>query len=91
MKHKEEKKFGPKLDATTSTLPGPLSPGTMYPLNPPLVGPARNPKIFNAAHSQNSFKNQEAKIWNFIEIEIRQLTFHKIKIEYKKKLLESYR
>ena len=43
---RDEKNFGPKLNATTSTLPGPLSPGpldpgpgTMYPLNPPLVGP----------------------------------------------------
>ena len=32
-------KFGPKLDATTSTLPGPLSPGSGLNLNPPLVGP----------------------------------------------------
>ena len=38
---RDEKNFGPKLNATTSTPPGPLdpSPGTMYPLNPPLVGP----------------------------------------------------
>ena len=47
MKGKVEKKFGPKLVGTSSTLPGPLSPGpldlgpgTMYPLNPPLAGPA---------------------------------------------------
>ena len=45
MKGKEEKKFGPKLDATTSTLPGPLSrgpprpgPGYNVPPEPPLVG-----------------------------------------------------
>ena len=31
-----------------------------------------------------------AKIWKSIRTEIRQLTFHKFKIEYKKKLLESY-
>ena len=46
MKGKEEVKFGPKLDATNSTLPGPLSPGPLrpgpgydVPPEPPLVGP----------------------------------------------------
>ena len=48
MKSKVEKKFCLKLDATTSTLPGPLSPGTMYPLNPPLAGPAYNHVIARA-------------------------------------------
>ena len=45
MKGKEEKKFGPKLDATTSTLPGALNqapprpgPGYNVPPEPPLVG-----------------------------------------------------
>ena len=42
------------------------------------------------ACSQKSFKYQGAKIWNLIPTEIKQLTFHKSKIEFKKKLLESY-
>ena len=45
---------------------------------------------FSAARSQKSFKYQGAKIRNSIPTEIKQLTFHKFKIEYKKKLLESY-
>ena len=57
------KKFGPKLDASTSTLPGPLSPGppgpgpgTMYPLNPPLAGPGYDhPKHFFDLAKQHGF------------------------------------
>ena len=45
---------------------------------------------FSTARSQKSFKYQGAEIWNSIPTEIKQLTFHKFKIEYKKKLLESY-
>ena len=45
---------------------------------------------FSTARSQKSFKYQGAKIWNSIPTEIKQLTFNKFKIEYKKKLLESY-
>ena len=45
---------------------------------------------FSTARSQKSFKYQGAKIWNSIPTEIKQLTFHKFKIENKKKLLESY-
>ena len=40
--------------------------------------------------SQKSFIYQGAKIWNSIPSEIRQLSFHKFKIERKQKLLESY-
>ena len=39
------KKFGPKLDATTSALPGPLSPWYDVPLNTPLAGPAQAPSV----------------------------------------------
>ena len=45
---------------------------------------------FSTARSQKSFKYQGAKLWNSIPIEIKQLTFHKFRIKYKKKLLESY-
>ena len=44
---------------------------------------------FSTARSQNYFKYQGAKIWNSIPTKIRQVTFHKFKIEYKKKLLKS--
>ena len=44
---RDEKNFGPKLNATTLTLPGPLSPGPPRPRpgydvppEPPLAGPA---------------------------------------------------
>ena len=40
---------------------------------------------FSTACFQKSFKYEGAKIWNSILTEIRQLTFHKFKIEYKKK------
>ena len=45
---------------------------------------------FSTTRSQKSFKYQEATIWNSIPTEIQQVTFHKFKIEYEKKLLESY-
>ena len=43
------KKFGPKLDATTSTLPGPLSPGPPGPgpgYDVPPEPPSRRPCLF---------------------------------------------
>ena len=45
---------------------------------------------FSTARSQKFFKYQGTKICNLIPIEIKQLTFQKFKIEYKKKLFESY-
>ena len=45
---------------------------------------------FSTARFQKSFKYQGAKKWNSIPNDFKQLTFHTFKIEYKKKLLESY-
>ena len=38
-KGKEEKNFGQNLTRQPQLFRAPLNPGTMYPLNPPLVGP----------------------------------------------------
>ena len=50
------KKFGPKLEASTSTLPGPLSlgppgpgPGYDVPPEPPLAGPASETDVHRCA------------------------------------------
>ena len=58
---RDVKNFGSKLNATTLTLLGPLSPGlldpglgTMYPLNPPLEGPASRSWFFSTATCNSS-------------------------------------
>ena len=72
IKGKEDKNFGPKLDATTSTLPGPLSPGPPRPVpayDVPPEPPSRRPLGISTSFIEES-EERSSFLWQIISCSI---------------------